>query len=249
MAVQSSLSNKYTWEVGPLRLLEIPITDADQLNRAAIHTALTCNCLIRALNSIYHQTPHVPCTHHKTFVNYSLSVYYALLDVLSGESVLDAETWRYISEKKYTARVLPSDWGQYLESIWASKDTFSPAICMSLLKEFFPRLNSHFANQIDNYNNFDDFTKRGWDERKVFIDFVALADDQIAGIARCLGRGNKRAVFWTNHDSTGNMDLPQELRSFIGISKWFNKKCEVWQFSTCDFDGNPRELKFLGKKE
>jgi hypothetical protein len=248
MTVQSTVPNKYTWEVGPLKLLKVPITNPDKRNRAVTYTALIYNCLIRALNSIYHQTPHIPCSHYAIFVDYSLSVYYALLDVFSGDSELDEKIWRYVPERNYTPRLLPANWGYYLETIRDGKDTFDPATCKSLLRDFFPRLNSHLAKQIDNYSNFDDISERSLEVSEVDVDFVALADEQIRRTVKCLARGDKKHVFWAHHDSTGHMDLPLEFSSSFGILKWLGKKREVWQFSSCDSGGKPRELKFLGKK-
>jgi hypothetical protein len=59
-------------------------------------------------------------------------------------------------------------------------------------------------------------------------------------------------VFWTNHDVTfGNErggGLPDELDGGSEATRWWvgRRKTEWWKFSTCGFDGRPREVRFLG---
>lgn len=245
MSTNSPRTDKYTWEVGPLQLLKVPI--ATPGHHAATSTALAYNCLIRALNSIYHQTPHVPPTHYPMFVKYSLAVYNALTSILESEKVLAEQIECHLSEKKVTPHLLPWPWGAYLHSIDEGKTTFTPSACMPLLMDFFKDLQTHFIKHVHNLTRLDAFTAL---QTKVAYNLEDTANAQNRKTFRALGWRGLKPVFLSNHDMTGEMELPDGLKPGI-VAKLCRgtKTLNSWQFSTCGFDGQPRELKFLEKKE
>lgn len=163
------------------------------------------NCLIRALNSIYIQAPHVPMVEYANLVSYCLATYQCLLAQLGTGFTKEGE------DAKLAA------WGNWLESCAAKRNNFSTEMCKSMMDDFMPTLHEHLSTHNNEENG-----KMGLD-----------SSTQIP-------------IFWTNHDVTTEHELPRGLAPDSKAIRWWigRKKTEWWKFSTCGFNGLPRELKF-----
>jgi hypothetical protein len=131
MPTHKSLS----WESGPLTLLAItPSNPGGQEDhvRATSEKAVLWNCLIRALNSIYVQAPHIPITEYSNFVNYSLATYKCLLVVLDGKLERDGGKL--------------SEWGNWLKSCKKGRNNFSKDICLGMMNDFLPTLKTYMTS-------------------------------------------------------------------------------------------------------
>jgi len=164
-----------------------------------------CNCLIRALNSIYIQAPHVPLIEYANLVSYCLATYQCLI----------AQLGTAFREEGGDARL--AEWGNWLESCASKRNNFSTEMCKSMMDDFMPALHTQLSIPRD-----DESAKLG------------------------LNSSTQVPVFWTNHDVTSELQLPRGLAPDSKAIRWWTgrKKADWWKFSTCGFNGLPRELKF-----
>ncbi|EDU43516.1 hypothetical protein PtrSN002B_003165 [Pyrenophora tritici-repentis] len=198
----------YAWETGPMILLPNSILQADDAPpdpKAASKTIAVCNCLIRALNSIYIQAPHVPMIEYANLVSYCLATYQCLL----------AQLGTTFQKEEEDARL--AEWGNWLESCAARRNNFSTEMCKSMMDDFMPVLHKKLS------------TPRNEETGKMGLD----SNTQVP-------------IFWTNHDVTSENQLPRGLAPDTKAIRWWigRKKADWWKFSTCGFNGLPRELKF-----
>lgn len=167
------------------------------------------NCLIRALNSIYIQAPHIPIAEYTNFVAYSLATYQCLFALLGAT---------------FDGHEMAIEWGNYLQSCASHRNNFSPGICQGMMEGFMPSLRTHIGAPRATSN--------------VSKGYVSL------------DKTTQLPALWTNHDATSE-SVPQMLPEGLGpegkTMRWWvgRKKAEWWKFSSCGFDGLPRELRFL----
>ncbi|KAF2864909.1 hypothetical protein BDV95DRAFT_508236 [Massariosphaeria phaeospora] len=221
----------YAWERGPMHLIHTtPSALAggakDQYTSVASDTALVHNCIIRALNSIYLQAPHVPISEYRNFVAYCLAAYAGLsaqhstthnfffpeLERLTGEQGLmnggnDAQLRAF--ERGFAA------WGNWLKSVDARRNNFSQDMCRSMMEDFMAPLNAQLHEQV-----------RGG-----------------------LSKTAQLPVFSVNHDATyeGGLHSCPVPMSWTQRIVFGRRNSEWWKFGTCGFDGRPRASKFMGE--
>ncbi|EFQ94537.1 hypothetical protein CFE70_004344 [Pyrenophora teres f. teres 0-1] len=204
----------YAWQTGPMVLLLNSMLQADDASpdlKAAPKMIAACNCLIRALNSIYIQAPHVPMIEHANLVSYCLATYQCLLAQLGTMFQKEKEE----EEKEEDAKV--AEWGNWLESCAAKRNNFSTEMCKSMMDDFMPALHKKLS------------TAHNEETGNMGLD----SNTQVP-------------IFWTNHDVTSENQLPRGLAPNSKATRWWigRKKANWWKFSTCGFNGLPRELKF-----
>lgn len=251
-------TTKFSWEDGPMQLMPTPFAKTgatDQYTRVASEMTLIHNCLIRALNSIYIQAPHIPITEFPNFISYCLATYQGLckhhdseetilfpaIEKLTGTTGLTTENVQ--GHRDFKEKL--GSWGKWLESCHNKKNNFSAQICTSMMDDFMPLLAAHYAAEIPTL-----LALKRFDDKK--IDLLALAKEEGEKVMGGMSKTRLLPVFLLNHDCTfenGAHAFPSVpapvrwvLRSVCGRvqSAW-------WQFSTVGYDGNPRELKYLGQ--
>ncbi|KAF2828161.1 hypothetical protein CC86DRAFT_454820 [Ophiobolus disseminans] len=118
---------KFSWEEGPMQLVPSPAGASDQ---STIH-----NCIIRAIDSIYNQAPHVPMKEHNNFTAYCLAAYQGLDAYLKTR-----EVWA-----DAVAQAKLKEWGNWLRSIASKRNNFNPEMCRGMMNDFMPSLSSYFS--------------------------------------------------------------------------------------------------------
>lgn len=214
---------------------------------------LVHNCLTRALNSIYIQAPHIPSSENKNFINYCLATYQGLKAHHNGE-----ETFLFPGLEKMagTTGLMEanvqghrdfeagmSEWGVWLTSCKADPFSFSPSLCKIMLDAFVPALSAHLAAEIPTLLSLAPYGDK--------IDLLGLMKKDGEKVMGGMSKTTQLPIFLTNHDVTwenGIHDfppLPPPVR-WVLREVAARKKASWWKFSTCGFDGRPRELKWKG---
>jgi hypothetical protein len=110
----------FSWEHGPMAILPLPSTatsGSTPRTQAATELTLIHNSLIRALNSIYIQSPHIPLDEYTNFTSYALATYLGLRAHRSSRlfsTLRDARTFETVLIA----------WGNWLQSIAARRNKF-----------------------------------------------------------------------------------------------------------------------------
>jgi hypothetical protein len=254
-----STTTEFSWETSPMPLIPTPTfqTDAtDVFTMVASEMALVHNCIIRALNSIYLQAPHVPASEHANFIAYSLATYQGLmahhdgeehtffpeLEHLTGETGLMDEN--VDGHREFDTKL--GEWGHWLEACKAGTKTFSATTCLSMMDVFLPALHTHLCDEIPSLlalKRFPDLQSR----------LPALMEAEGQKVMGAMSKTELLPMFLLNHDvgfegSRHNFPpLPPPVRWVLRevCGRWNGG---WWKFATCGFDGRARELRFLGKE-
>jgi hypothetical protein len=110
------------------------------------------NCLVRALNSICLQAPHVPLNMHGNFFAYCLATYHGLIaHDRPKEYTFFGELTRQTGVTLFMCGLLDFDkplaaWGTWLQSIANERYIFSANGCRSLMSRFMPALHDHLQD-------------------------------------------------------------------------------------------------------
>ncbi|KAF1829500.1 hypothetical protein BDW02DRAFT_573917 [Decorospora gaudefroyi] len=123
----------FSWETGPMALIPNPPTTETETRKYVVIS----NCLIRALNSVYIQAPHVPITEYMNFVGYCFAVYECVV-ATQPHSIAEGGPNKL------------SEWGNWLSSCATKRNNFSPGMCRGMMDDFFFTLHSAFQNNQDN---------------------------------------------------------------------------------------------------
>lgn len=225
----------------------------DDCNTAASEMALVHNCVLRALNSIYLQAPNVPASEHAHFVKYCNATFIGLAAHHDGEEAFFFPEIERITGEKGIMDVNVEqhksfhdgfeEWGKWIQSIDAKKDTFDGAKCISLMDTFLPPLAEHLRAEIPTLAA---LSKYG-DVLKLQPLLAEEGEKTLGG----LHKTQITPVFFLNHDTTFEggwhsfPPLPAPVR-WVLRSLCGRRHKEWWQFSTVGFNGLPRELKYLG---
>jgi hypothetical protein len=246
----------FSWENGPMEILQLTNTKILGLRpwtRVAVEVVVIHNCLIRALNSIYVQAPHIPLSEYNNFTTYALATYRGLVahDPSSGNSLFSALE-RLTGNDRYTQHHAEFDtpltaWGNWLQSIASKKNNFSPDICRSMMDDFMPALHEHL--EIVPWCISLSFNESS--------EGPHIADMMKEHMERVFGQMSKTKilpVFVLNHDAAF-MGEKHEFLGGMALVRWVLREVcamkykECWKFSTMGFDGKVREVMFLGKEK
>ena len=252
-----STRKQYEWESGPIPIITTPFYQTgatDQYTHAASEMALVHNCIIRAINSIYIQAPHMPVTEYRHFVKYCLAthegltahhdgeeeIFFPEIERMTGEHGLMAPS---ISQHHAFAKGFTA-WANWLKSIEARKNNFSPDMCRSLMDDFIPPLAAHLHDEIAFVLSLARFGSK--------LDLRALGKKEGDLVMARLSKTKVLPVFMLNHDAEfegGWHAFPPVprivrwvLRSVFG--RW---EAKWWVFSTVGYDGRARALKYVEK--
>jgi hypothetical protein len=255
---ESSTPTQFSWEHGPMELIPTPYHQTgatDDFTAAASEMALVHNCIIRALNSIYMQAPHIPAAEHTNFVKYCMATYQGLtshhhgeekhffpeIERLTGDKgLMEANVEQHkVFETSFVA------WGDWLQLVDSHKTDFRPDMCLSLMDDFIPSLSTHLSDEIATLTSLSRYSG--------MLDLRALMKAEAEKTMGGMSKTGVLPVFFLNHDCNfegGWHNFPEMpaavrwvLRSLCG--RWHG---EWWKFSTVTFDGRPRALMFTGEE-
>ncbi|KAI9745885.1 MAG: hypothetical protein M1818_000566 [Claussenomyces sp. TS43310] len=251
---------------GPFKLIPTPTftqkasgAPVDGFTKAASSMALMHNAIIRALNSVYKQAPHVEAHDYKDFISYALHWYEILyrlklrLDHHESEEEFFFPAIEEAAGEKGLMDVnveqhhafLPGldKYKDYLLEAQKAPETFSGKKLTSIIDEFGAMVCTHLEEEIPS-----------------LLELARLGDkvplEELMRVeGRKSGENNSRAggVFYLmNIDTTfeGGLwahwpPIPGPIRwALITFSRWTSS---VWKFASCDQSGGMVELYALRK--
>ncbi|KAF2683754.1 hypothetical protein K458DRAFT_42110 [Lentithecium fluviatile CBS 122367] len=258
MSNRPSNSPKYSWELGPMKLIPTPYHQTgatDDFTAAASEMALVHNCIVRCFNSIYLQAPHIPASEHANFVRYCIAAYESLhahhhgeeehffpdVERLTGEKgIMEVNVEQH---KLFETGFV--NWGNWLYLIDSKKNTFSASTCVTLMDDFLVPLSTHLSDEIETLVSLQKYSD--------VLDIKAMMEAEGQKVMGSMSKTTQLPCFFLNHDPSFEgawhsfPPVPPPLRWFLRsvCSRWHG---EWWKFSTVGFDGRARELRFRGEK-
>jgi hypothetical protein len=232
----------FSWQNGPMHLLHMSHTEDStmiELVLVANEVTIMHNALIRAINSIYIQAPHVPISEHNNFVAYCLATYKGMLAL---ETVwlknIEQRTGDTGLARTYDASV--TAWGNWIESTSQRKNNFSPDMCISMMDDFVPALQAFW--------NVKSMEIIGVPSRYPQLNISDMWAEEKRSLLGGLSKTKVLPVFLLNHDESSSGEFPE----INGVRMWAAREVcarqngEWWKFSTVGFGGEIREVRYVG---
>ncbi|KAF2010939.1 hypothetical protein BU24DRAFT_427135 [Aaosphaeria arxii CBS 175.79] len=245
-------SSEHIWETGPMQLIPTPTYQTgqtDPFTNAASEMALVHNCIIRAINTIYHQAPLVTPSDYKSFTSYCLATYEGLEAHHNGEEehfFPEVERLTGITDimstniSQHAAFHTAFDaWGNWLKAVKSGDKTFDGKQCVRIMDQFMAPLATHLADEIPTLLALAEYADK--------IDIQAILKAEAEQVMAKMSKTTQLPLILLNHDTTfeGGIHrfppLPGPviwvLREAFG--RW---NADWWKFAACGFDGRPKAL-------
>ncbi|KAJ4986351.1 hemerythrin HHE cation binding domain-containing protein [Stagonosporopsis vannaccii] len=265
-APASSSPLTFSWQRGPIPLISTPLSQnpsiIDQYTHAASEMALVHNCIIRALNSIYNQSPHIPASEHTNFLSFCQATYRGLVAHHDGEEeYFFPDLERITGEKGVMAENIQGHkdfeegfgaWGQWVaeclsnSSSSGSTTSFSSERNLELMDAFLAPLSAHLHDEIPSLLALRRFGDA--------LDLAKMFKDEGEKVMGGMCKTTVLPVFLLNHDE-GFEGGVHSFPPLPGVVKWVLKngfgrvKGAWWKFAACGYDGAAREVRFGGSKD
>ncbi|KAF2274727.1 uncharacterized protein EI97DRAFT_434953 [Westerdykella ornata] len=219
--------------------------------------ALVHNIIIRSLNSIYLQAPHVPPSHQSAFTCYMLATWQTVHEHHRGE-----ETSLFPAIEKATGETGIMEvnvrqhqafetgfeaWGHWIRDVEQERERFSGQRCRDLMDGFMRDLATHLAEEIPSLMALAKYPESRLPLRRLW-------EEEGKAVMGGLSKTRQLPVVLLNHDVTFEGEglhanfppLPAPVKWVLMnvCARW---NASWWAFSTCGVDGRPRELAFLGE--
>jgi hypothetical protein len=260
MSQRSQNKTTLSWEYNPMQLIDLPVSTRIAplpYTQVAIEITLAYNCLIRALNSVYLQAPHLPLREYSNFSAYSLAVYNGLKAYdPSNEYTFFSDLARETGETSFMKGHLAFGpgllaWGNWLESIAARRNNFNPEMCRALMDDFLPALHLHMHVVPDCVLYVAQCPLLAFNE--LSLDVLTLAREHREKVFGSMSKSKLMPVFVMNHDAAfgGHSHKflnKSALEMWVLRQVYARKYKEWWKFSAVGFDGKPKELTFLRRQ-
>lgn len=250
----------FSWHHGPIPLIATPLSQnpsiIDQYTHAASEMALVHNCIIRALNSIYIQSPHIPASEHTNFLSFCQATYKGLvahhdgeeahffpdLERLTGEAGLMASN--IAGHREFDERF--AAWGAWLAGCLSptTSDSFDSVTNRKLMDAFIPPLSAHLHDEIPSLLALRRFGDT--------LDVAQMFKKEGELVMGAMCKTTVLPVFLLNHDE-GFEGGVHSFPPLPGVVKWVLRngfgrvKGGWWKFAACGYDGRPREVAFGGE--
>jgi hypothetical protein len=133
-----------------MSLLPLPDTKTNGHPRtqAALELTIIHNALIRALNSIYIQSPHIPLSEYTHFSSYALATYLSIV-ARDSSSLFSEIACQMTDNTPLRAFDTPlTAWGNWLKSISSQKVNFSAEICRGMMDDLMSTLHQYFQSVV-----------------------------------------------------------------------------------------------------
>ncbi|KAK1671153.1 hemerythrin HHE cation binding domain-containing protein [Colletotrichum godetiae] len=231
---------------------EKDVTEPDMFTRIASEMALVHNMIIRGLNSIYLQAPHVKASESKAFLHYILAWYSLLhvhhsgeeeqffpaIDKLSGQKgLMDGN----VAQHKEFHDTL-ANFKAYVDICVSENGSMDGAKLVTLIDGFGDVLTKHLRDEIPSILELRVF---GVDK---MVSLEKIFEEEGDKSMKTLGLIKGLPFCLSNHDVAFENDqwaswppAPPILKLICRhITYRFKKKC--WKFSACDEMGNLKPL-------
>ncbi|OBT76665.1 hypothetical protein VF21_03932 [Pseudogymnoascus sp. 05NY08] len=249
------------WADGPFKLIPTPLFSqgpdkpVDQYVTVASQMAIAHNTIIRALNSIYLQAPHVKPEDYKDFIGYSLCWYQMITNHHRGEEdrlfpQIEEKTEKGLMEvnveqhHEFEAGI--ESYNTYLQSLLPTGTSFSAPKLLAIIDSFAPALTTHLADEIPSLLSLRRYGDSLPLEKLVATEF------QKAGMAAVRTEGGH--MFFVNLDRgfEGGLwrdfpAIPAPVR-FVLTRVFGRWNAGWWKFAPLDSNGNWKELYAIGKE-
>ncbi|KAF2133878.1 hypothetical protein P153DRAFT_362918 [Dothidotthia symphoricarpi CBS 119687] len=248
------------WADKPFSLIPIPGTPGARSSAnagilaVAIEMANVHCVLVRGLNSIYVQAPHViQSTDIADFMLYikawgdsvhhhhscEETMFFPLVEALAREAgVVGAMDTNLEQHHLFDQKL--QDTIAYVEEVHLGRSEYSSAGLLALIDSFAPALTQHLHDEIDSLLNLEDCDGEKMKKAMVETAEVALKDaDSNLVVPLFLGCIDKTYP--------GGENFPP-VPFFVPYlnAYWFSRKHQrIWRFNPSDHWGNPRALQFL----
>jgi hemerythrin-like domain-containing protein len=214
------------------------------------------NCLIRGLNSIYLQAPHVEPQDFKSFIGYAYSWYkmihhhhdieekyfFAEINRQLGEEVMSESIAEHLAFHDGLER-----YEAYLTSLSGREQEFLGSALVEIIDKMAPPLTKHLHHEITSLMelgrfNDDKLIQTIWDKAVVEgmaeMQQTSLLDEFPFGFF-----GHDMTYEGGIHKNFPPVPLALKLLVRYGFSVW---NWSFWKFAPCDKSGQPKELFALG---
>ncbi|KAH7403542.1 hypothetical protein BKA64DRAFT_453976 [Cadophora sp. MPI-SDFR-AT-0126] len=255
----STLRDQGRFATSPFKLIETPAhaqnacKPYDPYVEAASVMALAHNIMIRGLNSIYLQAPHIKPEDHRSFISYSLcwaeildehhameeNVLFPAIEAKTGEvGIMDVNI-----EQHHAFLPGLTAFKEYLTTSRANPKSFSGSHLNNLISSFAPSLATHLADEIPSLLSLSRFGTA--------LPLLQLINTQGAKSPLYLSKTGGVPFFARNLDvefEDGRWrDWPMPW-----IAKWLIMKtvgrwnAGWWKWASCDESGRLRDLENCG---
>ncbi|KAI5795656.1 hypothetical protein EDC01DRAFT_653059 [Geopyxis carbonaria] len=256
MAVESTPKQ---WADGPFELLttplvSTPVEEHDDFTIAASEMCLVHNSIIRALNSIYLQAPHISPADVPDFVTYCKAWCGFIHVHHDGE---EAHFFPQIAAATGVPNIMEINVNQhqsfgaglreleaYIKTCTEDNSQYNGAQICSLIDSFAPDLTTHLHGEIP--------TLLALREYKDKVDIVKFSHDEGKLAMGGAPKTDVLAIFFTNLDMTfedsrhGSFPpAPPPVKFFLRYIATLPKR-KLWRFSSCTRSGKPKDLWALG---
>ncbi|KAK5057624.1 hypothetical protein LTR84_011624 [Exophiala bonariae] len=248
-------STPFTMIATPKHVQNLSDTKTDEYVEAASSMAVFHNLLLRSLNTIYLQAPHVKDGDKKAFVGYAYCWYDAIDAHHTGE---EQEFFPWIEEAAGEKGIMDAnveqhkifekgikEYGSYLRSLKGKEKTFSGDHMRSIINSFGPPLHQHLSDEIPSL-----LALRKYGDK---IHLNELWDKQSIGKFTLHSAATRIPFYLCNLDRTFEdglwkdfPEVPKLAKDFMG--NWVARlNGGYWKFGACTMTGVPKELYAKGK--
>ncbi|KAH6663877.1 hypothetical protein B0J14DRAFT_661819 [Halenospora varia] len=244
---------------GPFQLIETPIhaqkcsKPYDPYLEAASIMVLGHNVLIRGLNSIVLQAPHIPPSQTTNFVMYALTwsellthhhtmeeerLFPAIEQITGEEGIMGSEV-----EEHHAFLPGLEAYIAYLTSCKEGKGEFDGKKLNKIISTFAPTLHTHMSTEISTLVSLQRFGPT--------LPLLDLISTEAAKTPMYVSFTGGTPFFFRNLDLGFEGGLWESWPEVPGVVWWVLQRsvCAVkggwWEFASCDRDGKLRELKYL----
>ncbi|PMD48704.1 hypothetical protein L207DRAFT_539882 [Hyaloscypha variabilis F] len=244
---------------GPFKLIETPAhaqkatTPYDQYLEGASIMALSHNVIIRGLNSIYRQAPHLKPEDHADFIAYS-KCWFEVLDAhhTSEETSLFPEIEAKTGEKGIMKKNIEQHhaflpgleaYSEYLNSVTATPEIFSGEHLNTIIDSFASTLVEHLSDEIPTLLSLSRFGSK--------LRFLDGVNTESKKSPLHLSMTGGVPFFFRNLDTEYEDGLWRGWPPIPGLVWWVMQRSFVawnwrlWRFASCDAHGKLKELPTL----
>ncbi|KAG4441208.1 hypothetical protein IFR05_003326 [Cadophora sp. M221] len=258
----STLATQSRFATGPFKLIETPAhaqnetKPYDQYIEAASVMALAHNVIIRGLNSIYLQAPHLKPSDHSSFISYCKcwaelldehhdmeeAVLFPEIEAKTGElGIMDGNV-----EQHHAFLPGLTAFKNYLATTSTSPDTFSGTHLNRVISSFAPALTTHLADEIPSLLSLSQFGAA--------IALLDIINKEGAKSPLRLSKTGGVPFFARNLDVEfedgrwSDWPMPALVRWLIPktVGRW---NAAWWKWASCDESGRLKALEGLGGDE
>ncbi|EED15155.1 conserved hypothetical protein [Talaromyces stipitatus ATCC 10500] len=244
------------WADGPFPLIETPkhkqgpTNNTDPYMETASTMCVVHNTLLRGLNSIYVQGPHIKPEDYKDFIGYSLCWHSTLHEHhTSEEEQFFPEIEEAVGEKGLLDGSVEEhnsfqagldEFSSYLESLAGKESKFDATHLNKIIDSFVPALNNHLKSEIQCLLALAQYREK--------LPIARLWDREGFRSVTSMTKFGALPFFFLNLDLTAEGGLYKDWPAIPAPVKWAITHVTTiphqgyWKFASCDRNGVPKPL-------